>query len=330
MNLKYAQVETPRLLRYLLFILSVLLAAAPGQVVLANGSVCLREGDELWEVSSRCLPDLEKCTTINTVNFQVARYQAGCWQPSEEPELMASFNAAPVMRTIIYAHGNWMTAENTRGRGSYVYQRVAQRASEPVRFIIYSWPSQRDGRPIRDVYEKADRSNTDTFYFAHFLSRIPMESPLGILAFSFGGRVVCGGLHMANGGQLEGRMAPAWPGARVVRVSMLAPAFDRTWLAVNQPYGLAMNSIESLVNIYNSQDPVLRRFRFINRVDRLTTPVAAGFLGLSDPRATMPLQSDQRIRQFDCGPDVGSSHDEMNYYQNCCAYNVALDNVLGR
>lgn len=334
MNLNSARVESRRALRFLLTILALfaapLVASIDAKLAVANAPACLREGDELWEVSSRCLPDLEKCTTVSLVNFRVARYQAGCWQASDESQLSASFSAAPMMRTIVYAHGNWMTAENTRGRGSYVYTRVAQRAFEPVRFIIYSWPSQRDGRPIRDVYEKADRSNTDTFYFAHFLNRVPLETPLGILAFSFGGRVVCGGLHMVNGGQLEGRVAPAWPAPRLVRVSMLAPAFDRTWLASNQTYGLAMNSIDSLVNIYNSQDPVLRRFRFINRVDRLTSPIAAGFLGLSDPRATQPLQSDQRIRQYDCGPDVGSSHDEMNYYENCCAYNFAIENVLGR
>jgi hypothetical protein len=307
------------------------LVAFPGQrSALGNGPVCLRPGDELWEVSSRCLPDLEPCTTLNVVNFRVAQFDGGSWQASDEGQLQASLTASPFLRTVIYAHGNWMTAENTRGRGGYIYQRVAARADEPVRFIIYSWPSQRDGRPIRDVYEKADRSNTDTYYFAHLLGRIPAETPLGLYGFSFGGRVVGGGLHLASGGQLEGRTAPVWNGSRQVRVSFLAPAFDRTWLAANRPYGNALLNVDALVNIYNSQDPVLRRFRFITRVDRITSPIAAGFTGLADPRATLPLQSDSRIVQFDCGREVGSSHDEMNYYQHCCAFNAAIDNVLGK
>jgi len=264
---------------------------------------------------------------LGSVTFQVSRFDGAVWQSSDEAQLQGSLNGAPLLRTIIYAHGNWMTSENTRGRGAYAYQRLTQRASEPIRFIIYSWPSQRDGRPLRDVYEKADRSHTDTYYFAHLLARVPLETPLGLLGFSFGGRIVCGGLHLVNGGSLKGRVSPTWPSGRMVRVSLLAPAFDRTWLAENREYGKALNSIETLVNIYNSQDPVLRRFRFI---DRIGTPTAAGFLGLTDPRATQPLQSDTRIVQYDCGPYAGSSHDEMNYYQNCCAYNTALDNVLGK
>ena len=330
MTLFLARVATHQAARWLLASYWLAAVLVSGQVARAASPVCVREGDELWEVSSRCLPDLEPCTMLNDVHFRVSRFDLGCWQPSDESQLQTSFAAAPFMRTVVYAHGNWMTADNTRGRGSYIYQRTAQRAAEPVRFIIYSWPSQRDGRPIRDVYEKADRSNTDTFYFAHFLSRVPADTPLGIYAFSFGGRVACGGLHMVNGGRLEGRTSPVWENPRQVRVSMLAPAFDRTWLAANRQYGYAMNSIQALVNIYNSQDPVLRRFRFITRVDRITSPIAAGFMGLADPRATQPLQSDQRIVQFDCGPDVGSSHDEMNYYHKCCAFNNALDNVLGK
>ncbi len=322
------------LFRTVLLLLNVMLAIATLAVgpvacvtVRANEPPCLRPGDELWEVSSRCLPDLEKCTTISQITFRVSKFTCNGWQSSSDAELDGSFSSSPGTRTIIYTHGNWMTADNTRGRGSYVYNRVSQRANEPIRFIIYSWPSQRDGRPIRDVYEKAERSNTDTYYFAHLLSRVPAQSQLGILGFSFGGRVVGGGLHMVSGGSYEGRRSPVWTQARYVRVSFLAPAFDRTWLSEKREYGLALSHVQSLINIYNSKDPVLRRFRFL---DRVTTPIAAGFSGIADPRATEPLAEDSRIEQFDCGCDVGSSHDEMNYYRKCHAYTKAIDNVLGK
>lgn len=314
------------LLTHVCLCVAFVAALVPGAV--ANEPPCLREGDQLWEVSSRCLPDLQKCTTLQPVTFRVSQFFGGMgWQSSDDAALDSSFASQPDMRTIIYTHGNWMTAENTRGRGSYVYNRVAQRSDQPIRFIIYSWPSQRDGRPIRDVYEKADRSDVDTYYYAHLLNRVPESSPLGLLGFSFGGRVVCGGLHLVSGGTFHGRSVPGWNSPRLVRVSLIAPAFDRTWLATGREYGCAINSVDHLVNIYNAQDPVLRRFRFI---DRVTTPIAAGFSGLADPRATQPLQADRRITQFDCGNSVGNSHDEMNYYWHCCAYNFAIDNVLGK
>lgn len=293
----------------------------------ANAPCCLRPGDELWEVSTRCLPDLQPCVSVSTVTFQVSQCTGQGWHTSDQDQLQASFVAAPFMRTVIYAHGNWMTADNARDRGTYVYQRVSQRAAEPVRFIIYSWPSQRDGRPVRDLYDKVERSDVDAVYFAHLLLRIPEQTPIGLMGFSFGARVVCGALHLVNGGQFEGRRSPVWPTERHLHISLLAPAFDRGWLAQGQPYGLAMNGMHSLVNIYNSRDPALRRFRFL---DRVSAPIAAGFTGLADPRSTQPLQADVRIRQFDCGPDVGTSHDEMTYYQECCAFIVALDNALGR
>ncbi len=132
---------------------------------------------------------------------------------------------------------------------------------------------------------------------------------------------------MVRGGQFEGRHSSTWPSPRMVRVSLVAPAFDRTWLAEGREYAMAIESIDKLVNIYNSRDPVLRRFRFI---DRVTTPIAAGFSGLADPRATQPLQSDRRITQYDCQAAAGSSHDEMNYYRKCSAINNAIDNVLGK
>lgn len=313
---------------WLVFSLVLLTNLMRVELALGNESPRLRAGDELWLVSSRCLPDLEKCVTLQPVKFEVNRFECPAgWTSSDEAELASSFSQLPTMRTVVYAHGNWMTAENTVGRGSYVYNRASERADEPIRFIIYSWPSQRDGRPLRDLYEKADRSNADTFYFANLLSRIPESSPLGILGFSFGGRVVGGGLHLVAGGTFEGRTAPTWSSKRDVHVSFVAPAFDRTWLAAGREYGMAMQNVNELVNIYNSRDPVLRRFRFI---DRVTTPIAAGFSGLADPRATQPLQADARIAQYDCGEVVGNSHDELNYYRKCCAYNIALDNVLGK
>lgn len=287
----------------------------------------VRPGDEYWQISSRGLPDLEPCSTLTPVTFRVSKWDGCRWIQSDQQQFTASFELRPTVRTVIYSHGNWMTYENGHCRATYVYGRVSQRAEEAIRFVAYTWPSQRTGRPVRDVYEKADRSNTDTYYFAHLLSSIPAESPLGIIGFSFGGRVVCGGLHMVSGGRLEGRNSPVWSTPRQVRLGLIAPAFDRTWLVANHPYGEAINSVDRVVNIYNSRDPVLRRFRFL---DRVSAPIAAGFTGLADPRATEPLRSDERIRQFDCSDAVGSSHDEMTYYQKCCHYNILIDNVLGK
>ena len=53
-----------------------------------------------------------------------------------------------------------------------------------------------------------------------------------------------------------------------------ARAFDSSALAPGGKFSEAMKSIDHLVNLYNSRDPILRRFRFF---DRQNEPVAAGF-----------------------------------------------------
>ncbi|MFO1064365.1 MAG: hypothetical protein U0892_10925 [Pirellulales bacterium] len=287
----------------------------------------LRSCDEVFEVSTRCLPTLPKCSTIEPVAFQVSKLDSSGWKSITDGEFQGHLDADPGRRTAIYVHGNWMEAGNARNRGTYVYNRLSQRCEEPLRVILYSWPSQRDGRPIKDVLEKAARADVETYYFAHLLSRLPKDSPLGILGFSFGARVVGGGLHLANGGSFHGRSLTGLVEREHVRVSVVAPAFDRNWLMHNQPYGMAIQNVDSLVNVYNSRDPVLRRFRFI---DSVTSPIAAGFSGLPDPRSTHPLAADAKIRQYDCSGCVGNSHDEMTYYRSCTYYNHAIDNVLGK
>jgi hypothetical protein len=325
----------PRTLLFaVLWILSPLTVGPfPTPRLLAQELACgncpwLRPGDEVYEVSSRSLPALPPCTTLSPVTFSVHRLEYDGWHAMNDATFTANLQATPAIRTVIYAHGNWMEYCNARERGSYVYKRLASRAEGPIRFIMYSWPSQRVTGPVRDILDKAERADVDTFYFSELLGRIPDQTPIGLLSFSFGARVICGGLHMANGGSLEGRRAlHPHPNRQEVRVSLIAPAFDRNWLGANQPYSMAIYNVESLINVYNSRDPALRRFRFI---DRFSTPIAAGFTGLNDPRATQPLAADARIRQYDCSADVGTSHDEMTYYRHCCYYNIAIDNVLGK
>ncbi len=83
-----------------------------------------------------------------------------------------------------------------------------------------------------------------------------------------------------------------------------------------------------MVNLYNSRDPVLRRFRFISR---LGDPIAAGFRGFGpiyDPRSTSPLTANDIIEQYDCGSLVGNSHNEKTYYFECSYFGKGVQNLL--
>lgn len=294
-----------------------------------------RPEDELWEISTRHITCYPCINEFSTDRFSVNRQDHCNWNRSTFADLLLSMGKSP-MRTIVYTHGNWMTYSNARLRANVVYQALSARAGEPVRFIAFTWPSHRvrDWRPVQDIREKAERSEAEAIGFAHFLREIPKNQPLGLIGYSFGSRVTCGGLQLIMGGALNGHCLPnSLEPLPFVRVSLIAPAFEQHWLARGQHYGQVLDGVERLVNVYNSRDPILKRYRFL---EEDSSPLAAGFAGIanipggtSDPLSTTPLQPDARIIQFDCRNSIGGTHGELSFYQKCPAFCQAIDNVLG-
>ncbi len=283
-------------------------------------AIAVRPGDSVWEVSSR---HLSGACQLN-MPLRISKVVGCSYQPSSLAEFIADPVAFNSPQTVVYVHGNWMEWNNARERGLYVYQLLAGQTTKPIRLILFSWPSERDGRVGPDVREKASLVNVEAYYLADFLKHVPNDRPIGMMGFSFGGAVICGTLHLLGGGCLDGRSLPqpivAHPNTRV---SMVAPAFDREQLSHGGKYQLALGQIDHLVNLYNSVDPVLRRFRFIDG----GSPEAAGFLGIS-PRGGSPLATAPNIVQYDCSRAAGRTHNEVDYYRNCPAFKTALQNVL--
>ena len=199
--------------------------------------------------------------------------------------------------------------------------------------IAYSWPSQREHRFAKDVIGKKDRIDAESFYLAGLIGQLPAEKPLSMIAFSFGTRVACGVLQLHSGGKLAGRSAELNRNVRPIRLSLLAPAFDRDSFKNRGQYNAALDSVDQLVNLFNSSDPVLKRFRFFDR-DR--SPTAAGYAGLprmamnrpGEQSAAKPLTTSTNIKQYDC-QSIGRTHSEAAYCSSR-AFHVAVDNVLGR
>jgi len=285
-----------------------------------------------WEVSSRCLG---VCTprqgSCELPGFTVTRCAEGLWQPSSVNALLEHNRATPAKRIVIYVHGNWMTHANARSRARVVYSNLLKYAAEPVTFIAFSWPSEQQRGFARDVFAKKDRTEIDAYYLALLISSLQSEQSVGVLGFSFGGRVVAAALHMVGGGKVADRDICQCPTDLCFRLSLYAPAFDRTALSASGTYCRALIRVESTVNLYNSADPVLRRFKYI---DRSSKPIAAGFAGILGAANLRPDTGDAtrlvdtpRIVQYDCC-NIGRTHYELDY-QRCSAMPIALKNVLG-
>ncbi len=231
--------------------------------------------------------------------------------PMRKPASPMRKPASP-MRTVVYVHGNRIAPGKDRYRGMMVYRSlVAQgRPSQPIRFIIWSWPATTILGPIKDMRLKAARTCPVGWQLAWFLDQLPEETPVSLIGYSYGARVASGALHVLGGGRLNGlqlteRLHPQRP---PIRVAMIAAAFDADWMLPGRYHGRAISQVEKLVLVTNHRDPMMRLFHF--SVDRRKIHA----LGKEGGPHTQSLgKAARRIKPVDVTHEVGRSHKLVDY-----------------
>lgn len=216
------------------------------------------------------------------------------------------FANAGFAETWIFIHGNQISPPMAIERGIKVYRTLRSRSEDrgPIRFVIWSWPSERTTNPLSDARRKAKRTDVESFLFGSFLAASAQAGPTSILAYSFGARIACGGLHLAGGGTLCGyrlpeHAAPSTP----YRVAFLAAAVENDGLLPRGRYNRALAHTDKLLLQNNSNDRVLRFFWVMNK----TKPAALGFTGLCcAPPSCM-------VNQYDWGGMIGRDHSLWQY-----------------
>jgi hypothetical protein len=236
-------------------------SAAAGSAAEPNDGSATSRPNQLWLVSTRRLPDCP-CVHCDTGRADIYRYECGVgWQRSSQEAFLAAGGSDFV--TTVFVHGNDTDAEEARDEGHQLYARLTSTAcpGAPVRFVIWSWPSERIlGRIRSDIQAKACRANADAFYLADFLDGLASDARVSLLGYSLGARVTVGALHLLGGGVLDGRQMETHrhanrPGARVV---LIAGAIADDWLQPGMRYERALSQCERLVVMYNPLDAVLR------------------------------------------------------------------------
>lgn len=264
--------------------------------------------DEVWLVSTRhlCFPDWNH---PQTYELDVRRYDSERgWQDASTQE----FCAQPKLPTLIYVHGNRVNWQDSSQYGWQVYQALAQceNAPERMRFVIWTWPSDQIRGPLRDIRAKADRANDETYFLGWFLSQQDPSVPIGLLGYSYGARVVTGGLHLLSGASLWGTSLPDSARERVpARVALLAAAVDHDWICPGNSHGEALKQVDHMLVLYNQCDPALQRYHW---VDCCSRPSALGYLGVAQ-EALGPYGS--LVDQQNVTATIGRSHSEDNYFR---------------
>jgi hypothetical protein len=108
--------------------------------------------------------------------------------------------------TAIFIHGNRTDADEAAAYGFRVY-RSLQRAAEGRRFRceIWSWPSDRTySRPRPDTQEKIVDCRAQSRYLAEHLTARNPESPICLIGYSFGSRIIVDALQIMSCGNATG------------------------------------------------------------------------------------------------------------------------------
>lgn len=274
------------------------------------------KSDRFWLINTRRLSSNASCLDLDQPGFAIYRLR-DCSSPTQVS--VDQFLQAIEQRgsAVIYVHGNRMSASNAIHRGLAVYRAVNRyRSGDALDWVIWSWPSDKQGMLMRDARIKAFRTDGQGLYLAWLLRRhAESGTNTTLIGYSFGGRIITGALHAAAGGKLGGRTLPGDP---VVGgpfdAGLVAPAVDNHWLTDQGYHRFATQNLERLVLMYNRRDAVLKRYWLIDRVRGRMA------LGYSGPTRFSDRYDGEHLPVFarDCSPTVGLRHDELDYYQKDC------------
>jgi hypothetical protein len=216
---------------------------------------------ELWIVSTRNLPAAKCGCPAPEFLPCVEQYFCGSgWRPSTLEEFLQGDDQARV--TAVFIHGNDTDAAEAEARGRQLYRQllVSPCPEPPTRLVIWSWPSEQVLRNVRrDAQLKACRTNIEGYYLARFVDRLTPQSPLSLGGYSYGARVVTGGLHLLGGGMLQGRQLDdrIHPERDAASVLLLGAAMSNGWLLPGMPHDRALSQTARLMILYNPADFVL-------------------------------------------------------------------------
>lgn len=268
------------------------------------------KAQELWLVNTRAAP---KCSPRDD-GFRRIRYwrlEDDCsWATQDASQFSAGKHAtAP---TVIFIHGSRTDDDTAIQLGFHVY-RDLQRAADgrAFRCEIWSWPSDREQlRPRPDMQRKLVYCETQSRYLAQRLGDLKPETPVCLIGYSFGARIITGALERLARGATADCETAAQKAEHVaaarnpMRVILLAAAMDYNSLASGCSHGRAMSMVDRALITQNPCDRVLRWYP---RLYGRGGPAAMGAVG---PALT---EGAEKAELIDMSGTVGRIHDVRCY-----------------
>lgn len=285
-----------------------------------------RPDDQFWYFSSRHLCG-GCCPPTGDPELRVWRHdnETECRQPATLDEFFASDDPEAV--TCIYVHGARVTEQVAFSRLHDLHRAIAcgLPADVKLRMVCYSWPNSRSIRVLRDFRTAYNSVQPHCYYLGWLVSRIDPQVKVSLLSFSLGAQVIGGGLHVLAGGNLQGWSIDSPPRATPTRVVLWTAAENNLWLLPGNLHGRALDVVDGMLLINNRCDPVLKRYRWMERRLRYR-PAALGYAGL--PCCTSLGRHAGKIEQYNASGSLGISHAFQPHIDSHCIMGLTRPYLL--
>lgn len=183
----------------------------------ATEATCVRDCDQIWLVSSRKVTNF----CLDTCQLNAIQLVDCEWHASTVESFQLEHATDATLQTVFYIHGNMTDFNWSIIRGLKVYENMigSQPDAPPVRFVIWSWPSERQTIPIRDALLKAKKAVCVGYSFRSLLNSLEGPCPF-IIGYSFGAQVVLSAMQSPLHEECKGPY----------EITLIAPAFDRDFI----------------------------------------------------------------------------------------------------
>lgn len=234
------------------------------------------------------------------------------WIAAGQAEFLATDR--PGVITCFYVHGNRISHGEALRDGRRAYRQVARCLpdGQPLRFVVWSWPSTQIEGPLKDVRQKACISDWHAWHLAWLVDQIHPEVPISLVGYSYGARMIGGSLHLLGGGRLAGHVLTKrlHPARLPLRAVLLAGALDSHSLLPHGRNHRAMSQVEKMLVTVNSRDSVLHHYPLLTGLFHKGPP-ALGYTGFY----TGSLGHERgKVAQWNVSSYVGSEHDWQRYF----------------
>lgn len=267
-------------------------------------TISIRPGDELWYISSRALAKVPWCD--GPPPLRVWRHDAcsGAKSPSSLMEFFAHDD--PQVVTLIYVHGARVTEFRAFARLPLIYAALTRHlpCDVRVRMVMFSWTNPKTVRVLRDFRVASACAAPYGESLAWLASHVDPQVRVSLLSFSLGAQVVSRALDTLGGDEnlhLRRRM----------RVVLWTAAESHEWMVPGGYHGRAIHSIDRLLLVLNTCDPVLKHFPLISP---RTDPHALGYCGFDDLQAFGVDAT--RIHCINAASQLGVSHSYRRHLES--------------